>query len=133
MAIKKLTGDIAGENLKGRFITESGQIAGWWQGALSRIPAKDKIPGSGQVECGLIRLVPKGDTWVSDVLLTKIDSVTIKSALSVHEYTGKVDFQTDGIANGPEIFNADLSPFVTYKDELKPGAGCSQFPGLSSP
>jgi hypothetical protein len=133
VAIKKLTGDISGDNLKGRFISDSGQTAGWWQGALSLIPAKDKIPGSGQVECGLVRLVPKGDTWVSDVLLTKIDSVTIKSDLSVHEYTGKVNFQTDRVASGPAVFNADLSPFITHKDELKPGAGCSQFPGLDSP
>ncbi len=110
--IKKLQGDISGENLRGRFISSPDRLAGWWDGQMTQ-PGNgaQKVPSpSSVVRCGLLSMSPQGSVWRADAALVLFDTASLKAALEVDEESGHVSGSVERLAGTQDTtFGLDLS------------------------
>lgn len=136
LQIKKLTGPVNGENIKGEFVYAAEHITGWWQGKMTQISSNNsKLPQSGEVDCALIKLLPQGDMWASETLLTEISPVVATGKFAINERTGKITYETTALADSVKLTPAEISAFTTYKEQLGLVANqvCPDVLSLSAP
>ena len=134
LKINELQGAFAGNTIKGEFIYGDEHITGWWSGNLDGIHAKnEKIPASGAVECALVRFAPKGESWISDYVITVLPPFSVKSLLEINEQAGTIKFKTEQVTKGVSVFGEDLSAYSLHREELGLAENnvCADIPGFA--
>ena len=134
LKINELHGAFTGNKIEGEFIYGDEHITGWWRGNLDGIRAKnEKIPAGGAVECALVRFAPKGESWISDYVITVLPPFSVKSLLEINKQAGMMKYKTEQVAKGISVFGEDLSPYSLYREELGLAKNniCADIPGFA--